>query len=202
VNSFDIIKWLVTENELETCEFFLYTHKAQKNWRQINNTFNKKIENIDTGVKFDTYDLTNISGGRLLDLENLNDYTASTNPLVSFASKFRKEDDIFHIPMMNLHICDKIERNKLTCVLDSIIGKRFWLLETDRYYHIYSNNILNNEEWIKWNMKFLMTDCLVSARYIGHSIERGFNLLRQNATCVMKIKIPTVVYDSELKSYE
>jgi len=179
-----------------------YTHKAQKNWRQMNNSCNKKMENIDTGIKYDTYNLINISGEKILHLENLNDYTTNTNPLIAFASKFHKEDTVFHITMMNLHICNTIKQDKLISVLHSIIRKRFWLLKTDRYYHIYSNKILNNDDWIKWNLTFLMTDCLVSPRYIGHSLERKFNILRQNATSFIKMKIPTVIYDSEEKLYE
>jgi len=196
VNSFDIIKWFVSENNLKACEFYLYAHKTQKNWRQINDSLEKKIQNINTGIKFDTYNAINISGEKILHSEDLNDYTSNTNPLISFASKFRKEDVVFHMPMMNLHICDMLNKDKLISVLNSIIKRRFWLLKTDRYYHIYSNGILNNDNWIKWNLKFLMTDCLVSPRYIGHSLERGFNLLRQNATSVIKMKIPTVIYDS------
>jgi len=199
VNSFDIVKWLISNNNLEDCMFHLYAHKARKNWRQINDTLSKKISNLDTGIEFDKYNLINVSGKRVLNLNNLNDYITNINPLISFVSKFSKNDTIFHIPMMNLHTCKEISQDKLISTLNSIIRKRFWLLKTDRYYHIYSNDILNNDDWIKWNLRFLMTDFLVSPRYIGHSLDRKFNLLRQNTTTIIKMKIPSVIYDSNSK---
>jgi len=197
LNSFDIVKKIISKNNLEKCFFFLYSHKAEKNWRQLNKSLNKKIVNIDSGIQFDVYNLNSISGEKLLNLNNLNEFAKKDKPLVSFVSKFVKNNLPFHISMMNLHLSNKLSQKDLIKTLHVMIQHRFWLLKTDRFYHVYSDKILSQNDWLKWNLKFLMTDCLVSPRYIGHSLERNFNLLRQNATSFIKTIIPKVIYDSE-----
>jgi hypothetical protein len=196
MNSFDVIKTIISNNNLEKSLFFLYSHDAVKNWRQINSTMDKKIENINTGIQFDTYNLNSVSGETLLNLHNLDGFVKSHCPLVSFASNFFNNERSLHIAMMNLHLSNKFTFNNLINSLHSMTQNKFWLLKTDRFYHIYSDSLLNHNDWLKWNLKFLMTDCLVSPRYIGHSLERNFNLLRQNATSYIKTKIPTVIYNS------
>jgi len=196
MNSFDVIKTIISNNNLEKCLFSIYPHDAVKNWRQINSTIDEKINNINSGIQFDIYNLNNISGKTILNLHDLNGFVRSECPLISFASKFIKNEKSLHISMMNLHLGNNFTFDKLINSLHFMIKDKFWLLKTDRFYHVYSDNLLNQNEWFKWNLQFLMTDCLVSPRYIGHSLERNFNLLRQNATSYIKTKIPTVVYNS------
>lgn len=196
MNSIDVVKEIIKRNDLYEGEFYLLAHKAQVNWRQINNTMFKKIDNTKSGIKFDEYNLIHISGHELLECKDIGHFSSTNNPLVSLTSAFKIQNDMKHIPMMNLHLNEPIEEEKLYNVLSSIIENEFWLIRTDRFYHLYSNYIMSIDDWKEWNLKFLMLDCLVSPRYIGHSLQRNFNLLRQNATDSIKTIIPYVVYHS------
>ena len=193
----DVVKKIINDNGLEKCTFYLIPHKATINWRQVNDSYDKKVANLSEGLVFDKYVFFDILGSKLLDthIDDLIKYTSPEKQLISLSSLFTYNDVKMHIPFMNLHLEDGV------CYLQNIIkpiecitSEKYWILKTDRFFHIYTNNIIGCDMWLDWNLKFLMSSCLVSPRYIAQSIERGYNLLRLNATCQIKTKIPEVVY--------
>jgi hypothetical protein len=68
-----------------------------------------------------------------------------------------------------------------------------YLLRSGRYFHYYGVALLTPQEWLRFLASFLMPCTLVSPRYIGHSLHRGFCTLRLNAVPPLKPEIPQLV---------
>ena len=201
MTSLTVIKTLIIELGLEEFEFQLICHPAMINWRQFHSVAHQKLSNIDTAIQFDKPQLQTIRGRELFTFD-LNSITGPETPLVSLSSLIRDQHGrFFHLPMMNLHLDQLTTVNELRKALDKLSLKDYYLVSTDRYFHVYGSWLMTQEEWRIWNLQYLMTDALVSPRYIGHSLERGFNLLRLNATHTIKTKVPklldTTDYDSD-----
>lgn len=188
---------IIIKNSLEKANFYLVNHPAQKNWRQINNNIEKRLNNIETGMIFDMYNPVCIKGEELIKITDVDKFKTAEKPIVSISSRLFDLNQEKHMLMMNIHLDAPISIDKLVESFKSICSGRFWIIKTDRFYHIYTENIVCLKEWYSWNLKFLMLDSLVSPRYIGHSLERGFNLLRLNSTDRIKTIEPHVVYDSQ-----
>jgi hypothetical protein len=206
MNSTEVIYEIIKKLNLYEFEFRLVSHKPRLNWRQEFPSFYDKIENVKSGIHFDKDKMMIIKGKDFVDSKFVKQYTSTKEPLLSVASLIKSQDGKeFHLPMMNLHFDYPLSLKKLNLTLERIIGNNYVLLKTDRFYHIYSDYLMSAEEWKLWNLKFLMIDCLVSPRYIGHSLERGYNLLRINSTKQIKTTTPytvsndaTVLTDVEL----
>jgi hypothetical protein len=56
--------------------------------------------------------------------------------------------------------------------------------------------VLSESAWKTWSLGFLMIDAIVSPRYVGHSLQRGFNLLRLNAAETIKTTVPHLVTET------
>lgn len=180
MTSIDIILNIIKNNKLEEFTFYLIAHKTEINWRQENNSFEKKIRNISSGIKFYQKELIKIIG-KDISLEMINNFSTKEKPIISLVSKILSPNNqIYHLSLMNLHIDYPITVKDLKKAISSIYTHEFKLLATDKYYHLYGDTIFSEKEWKYFNLNFLMTDILVSPRYIGHSLERGFNTLRLN----------------------
>jgi hypothetical protein len=199
MNSIEVIYEVVQKLNLYQYEFNLVSHKAKLNWRQEFPSFYDKIHNIKSGIQFDKDKLIPINGKEFANSKFIEQYTNTQEPLLSVASIVKtQEGKEFHIPMMNLHFDYPLALDKLKLILNKIIGDNYVLLKTDRYYHVYGNELLTAEEWKLWNLKFLMVDSIVSPRYIGHSLERGYNLLRINSTNRIKTTTPFIVSGDQI----
>lgn len=191
MNSIGVIYEIIKKLNLYDFEFNLVSHKPRLNWRQEFPSFYDKIENVKSGIQFDQDKMRTIKGKDFVDSKFFKQYTSTKEPLLSVASLIKSLDGKeFHLPMMNLHFDYPLSLDKLNLTLERIIDSNYVLLKTDRFYHIYGDRLMSAEEWELWNLKFLMIDCLVSPRYIGHSLERGYNLLRINSTSEIKTTIP------------
>lgn len=200
MNSIEVIYEVIKKLNLYDFRFNLVSHKARLNWRQDFPTFYDKIENVKTGIQFDKDKIMSLEGKDFADSNFVANYISDEEPLLSIASLIQsKNGEEFHLPMMNLHIDYPLSINTLHITLERMIGKSFVLLKTDRFYHVYSDYLMTFEEWKLWNLRFLMIDCLVSPRYIGHSLERGYNLLRINSAKIIKTTIPHSFADREDK---
>lgn len=112
-------------------------------------------------------------------------------PLLSLASLVRsRSGDVKHLQMMNLHLNYPMSMYTLRKALNCLVENEYYLISTDRYYHVLGSGMMTEEMWKRWNLNFLMVDSLASPRYIGHSLQRGFNLLRFNATDTLKTTVP------------
>lgn len=191
----DLIINIIKENEIEMFTFYFIAHKPEINWRQKNNSFEKKINNIASGIKFYKQELIEIKG-KDISSELINKLSTKEKPIISLVSKIVSPNkEIYHLPLMNLHIDYPINVKNLKKAISTIYTNKFQLLATDKYYHLYGNNIFSEAEWKYFNLNFLMSDILVSPRYIGHSIERGFNTLRINNDREIKKTEPYLIED-------
>lgn len=200
--SLDVINKLIVLQELYEHEFYIVNHSAEMNWRQLNSDVFSKIANIKSGIKFNNHKLISIKGNDLIQTEILNELTSPGKPVLSLASKVKTTDgEIYHLPMMNIHLNIPLELTTLNEALHTLISGEYYLMCTDRYFHVYGSGLMPEEEWKKWNLKFLMVDFLVSPRYVGHSLERGFNLLRINSTEFLKTTTPHLVMKTGHEEY-
>jgi len=198
MKALDVIEEIITDQNLENCIFELILHSAEINWRQKYPDFQQKITNVSSGILFDKHDPIRIAGKDILNHSIIERFSTSQRPLLSISSRFTDSyGRVRHIPMMNLHLDFPISLIEIEEVISRISPEKHYLLTTDRYYHVYGTKILDNQaEWQEWNLKFLMIDTIVSPRYIGHSLERGFNLLRINSTDIVKKLTPKLVTGS------
>lgn len=197
MQSLDVLKKIISNLELYEGEFLMVRHRSSKNWRQVNDSNLLKINNLEQGLIFEDYDTIVIKGKEILDLNNkkIADLTIHASPLISIASIVKLDDMIFHIPFMNLHLDEQIELSVLVEIINRFTNKKFWIMKTDRYFHIYVNDLLNSVEWLEWNLRYLMSSFLVSPRYIAQSLQRNYNLLRLNATDKYKVIVPYCIYE-------
>lgn len=199
MNSVEVIYEVVQKLNLYQYEFNLVSHKARLNWRQEFPSFYDKIDNVNSGIQFDKDKLIALKGKEFADSKFIEEHTSTQEPLLSVASIVKSQDGKeLHIPMMNLHFDYPLSFDQLKLILNKIVGDNYALVKTDRFYHVYGNELLTAEEWKLWNLKFLMIDSIVSPRYIGHSLERGYNLLRINSTNKIKTTTPFVVSDNQI----
>ncbi len=199
MTSVEVIYKMIQNQNLFEYEFYLVSHRVRLNWRQEHPSFYDKINNVTSGIHFDKDKLIPIKGKEFADSKFIHQHTSTHKPLLSVASVVKSQNGRFHhLPMMNLHYDYPLSFDQLQVVLNKIIGVNYILLKTDRYYHIYGKMLITQEEWKLWNLKFLMVDSIVSPRYIGHSLERGYNLLRINSTNRIKTTTPFIVSDNQI----
>lgn len=199
MKSTEVIYEIIKRHNLYQYEFNLVPHKVRLNWRQEFPSFYDKIDNVKSGIHFDKDRLIPIKGKEFADSKFIEKHTTPQEPLLSVASIVKsKENKEHYLPMMNLHFDYPLPLVMLKQILNKIIGENYFLLKTDRYYHVYGNELLKAEDWRLWNLKFLMIDSVVSPRYIGHSLERGYNLLRLNSTDKIKTTTPFIVSDNQI----
>lgn len=200
LKSKDVIALLISQLNIHDFKFKLIRHDAVINWRQKNNDFYSKLRNIPSAVIFEKCEKISLLGHELINC-NIDKLTTPHNPLISLASLIKSPNGkYFHIPMMNLHLDYPIELNKLKKALNELIDCQYYLLKTDRFYHVYGKTLMNGSQWEMWNLKFLMLDAIVSPRYIGYSLKFKYNPLRINATSYIKTKVPSLVIDDEAES--
>jgi|GEM_PF-2297550 len=196
MNSLEVIQSIIANHKLQNHTFHLVPHQALINWRQKYTTTQKKIDHISENKILEPIKTFSVKGSELSELgqQDLGKYTNRDNELVSISSEVRSSSGkISHLPMMNLHLDEYLSLPQLAVALSDICDqRRIWLVKTDRYYHVYGDFLLEENEWEDWNIRFLLAVILVSPRYIGYSFLRRCNLLRLNKGKVIKKKVPTV----------
>lgn len=196
MTSLEIIRSIIINNKLESHTFELVAHRAEINWRQKFESFREKINNIESGILFDEYEPIKILGEVFLEEFALDKFITNEAPILSISSRVTdRNSNIVHLPLMNLHLDYYLSKDQIFSAINRIAHFKFHLVTTDRYFHVYGERLINEIEWKEWNIKFLMVDALVSPRYVGHSLQRGFNLLRLNSTKAIKKNIPYVLSD-------
>lgn len=190
MDSISVIKSIIKYLNIDDFVFQIVRHHADINWRQQNPDIYSKLLHIDTGIYSPDHVLEPVTGRTLLDWR-AEELGTPEMPLVSLAFRVIAPDGgVFHIPMMNLHVDEPVGLATLRQALAELVKGPFFLMRTDRYYHVYAERLLTETQWRAWNLNFLMIDAIVSPRYIGHGLRRGFNLLRLNAAPTMKTRIP------------
>lgn len=98
---------------------------------------------------------------------------------------------------MNLHPVGFHDQEELRRALDDVVGGRAgYLLASGRHLHYYGRWLLSTADWRRFLAQFLMPCVLVSPRYVGHSLYRGFCSLRLNAVPPFKPTVPSLLEPS------
>lgn len=99
-----------------------------------------------------------------------------------------------HLALMNLHPVGFHDQEELRRALDDVVGGRAgYLLASGRHLHYYGRWLLSTADWRRFLAQFLMPCVLVSPRYVGHSLYRGFCSLRLNAVPPFKPTVPSLL---------
>ena len=186
---------IIVRNFPEIKSIKLISHKVGINWRQLHKESKQKIINIIKAIEQPDPILEKIyerNDFLKLKLERLE--TLPSDEVWSLTSKVLCLDKIDrHIPMMNYHpedvsLEDIIKSTKI------ISGEREGvILSSGRFFHYYGNFLLDQGEWKKFMIDFLMSTILVSPRYIGHRLIKGYCTLRLTTDKEYKTNIPRVI---------
>lgn len=192
--SLEVIKEIVSRHP-EIARIKLILHGVQLNWGQRYDTNDKILahfeESLIQEIPLEERWLDRVD---FLTL-GLGDLEAGDHQVWSFTSKVQADDGaFFHIPMMNFHPLDGAGVNDILRYIKlAEPGRRGWVLESGRYFHLYIDALLSEADWIQFNARFLMPLILVRSRYIGHRLRDGYSTLRLTNDTTYKPKIPTVI---------
>lgn len=115
---------------------------------------------------------------------------------VSVTSRIYDDERTFvgHLAIMNLHPVGFRSTDELCQALQTVCGEfQGLLLASGRFHHYYGFRLLDSSSWLRFLAQFLMPCTLVSPRYVGHSLYRGFCALRLNKAGPYKAVVPHVV---------
>jgi hypothetical protein len=198
VRSVDVLIRLVRDDLCLPSGYWLefIEHPVGKNWRQRYERPREQIGAIPQALihagPFDGW------RARVGELEGVLHNLAGTNSSVatSLTSRVWNEagHQVGHLALMNLHpvgFYDLSEVRAAVRLVDD--GSAGYFLDSGRYFHYYGQRFLDLPGWLRFLSQFLMPCVLVSPRYIGHSLYRGFCTLRLNAAPPFKPVVPVLV---------
>jgi hypothetical protein len=199
MNSADILPHLLVDDlgMPDETRVELLIHRSERNWREQNDSAIEKIRNLRTGLKHDgPFSGELVPIGEITDQlrtlgEGIND-----SDVISVTSRLFDPEGTYigHLAIMNLHT-EGFE--SLEALIDSIYhvtgGISGYLMDSGRYYHFYGRKILSDREWLDFMINFLMPCVLVSPRYIGHSLFRGFCSVRLTSSKPYKPMVPKLL---------
>lgn len=175
----------------------LIVHESRLNWRQRHATIRERVRNLPQGLLQD-----GPFCGQLVGLGNFEEAfelivdQVDGLDVVSVSSRLFDHGGNFigHLAIMNLHPdgLDGVDAvvAAVAATTEHIPG---YLLSSGRYYHYYGKRLLTGGEWQRFLARFLMPCVLVSPRYIGHSLFRGFCTVRLTSARPYKPTVPRVV---------
>lgn len=175
----------------------LIRHRVEVNWRQQYPNPRRQIEALHDSLRhggpFSGWRLPVHGLQRSLATELETRPSSPDDAALSVTSRIWNKDGVHvgHLALMNLHPVGFRSvgqlRSAINLVTDGLPG---YLLSSGRYFHFYGVALLHNDAWPTFLAQFLMPCVLVSPRYIGHSLHRGFCALRLNAVPPIKPKVP------------
>jgi hypothetical protein len=171
-------------------------HNVGRNWRQRYETPREQIGAIPQALvhtgPFDGW------RARVGQLERVLYKLARTRSSVATSLTSRVWNDaghhVGHLALMNLHPVGFADVHELNEAVRLVVdGNSGYLLNSGRYFHYYGRQLFTVLDWPRFLSQFLMPCVLVSPRYIGHSLYRGFCTLRLNAAPPFKPITPLLV---------
>lgn len=178
---------------LQEARFHFISHDVFPNWRVENPTSEKKLSNLASGLV--QHDAINHHYylGREISSEIHRAHSAEGKGY-SICSDFQLRGRKYHIPIMNLHTDFPANPNMLLEISEKVSGgAAATILSSGRYFHVYFLRKLAPNDWRKFLSAFLMPVILVSPRYIGHSLHRGYATLRLFPCHPLKPKEPEMI---------
>ena len=192
----DVLRQLIRELRLEDCLFTLIEHEAGVNWRPRFRTVHERVRHVASSLEQSSpISSWSVTGNSIIsqDFEPASLITPGEHRVVSVTSKVNCKGKIYHLALMNLHPEDGLTYEEMKIALKVVTqGMGGYLLESGRYYHFYGNSLLSERKWLEFLINFLMPTVLVSPRYIGHSLFRGYTCLRLTTDSTYKPVLPTV----------
>lgn len=192
----DILVKYIEALGLRDAKFQFISHEVFQNWRVMNPNVQKKLLNLREGlVQHEPIKIYCRSGSDVLGNRHL--HLGNKNHGFSICSAFKNEGRIYHIPMMNLHIEFTRDVEQIAEIITTVTrSKEVCILNSGRFFHAYFLDVLSADEWRKFLASFLMPSIIVSPRYIGHSLYRGYCTLRITPCGELKPQNPEVVWSN------
>lgn len=194
----DALKKLVREDLNLSPDFYLeiVSHEAAVNWRQRHTTARQRIAALDESLLHGPIDSFLVRVGDDSEIARLFSRSERSGRALSVASRILDQDQrrYGHLALMNLHPDGFLSRQELESAVHRVAHRTpGYLLNSGRFFHYYGARVLTHEQWIEFLARFLMPCTMVSPRYIGHSLSRGFCCLRLNSVAPHKPYVPKVI---------
>jgi hypothetical protein len=173
----------------------LIRHEVQLNWGQKYDSTGRILTHFDEAlIQEIPLEVKNLSVEMFLALHQ-SDFLSEGHQVWSFTSRVQLVDGTYrHIPMMNFHPLEQVSLDSITEFVQlSEPAQKGVLLESGRYFHYYGYSLLDQDEWLQFNARFLMPMILVRSRYIGHRLRDGYSTLRLSNDSQYKPLVPHVV---------
>ena len=199
MNALEVLQRIIERHDLQDETFTLVSHRTGIGWRQRHRTAEDRIRHLTTGVQDERPRGDRVQGRALLRLgmRDLDGYRSEPDHVVSISSRLGGAHGRGHLALMDVHLDEFVPSDRLIGAIRALCEDRAaWLLRTDRHYHVYGDFLLDQAEWMRWNVRFQMSLALADARYVGHSLLWGCNLLRLNAGSLHQIRVPTTQPDA------
>jgi hypothetical protein len=179
------------------CHIELIKHNVGLNWRQRYATPRSRVlalkESLVHEGPFEGQLVeAGVLGALLAELKS----TGTSGTALSVTSRIwsRERRFVGHLALMNLHPEGFGSFTELADAVREVSGGHAgYLLYSGRFFHYYGRQLLAEDEWPRFMGEFLMPCNLVSPRYIGHSLNRGFCALRLNAVSPQKPVAPRLI---------
>lgn len=201
MNSVEVLKLVITTNRMEKDFLQFISHPVGVNWRQRHQTTEARIGDVQEALlQNEPVEVWFVRGKDVLSgAFDVSSLPVSENQVISACSiVHRTNESCLHIPMMNFHPDEGVTLNHLVTLTRKIGPKgRGFIMETGRFWHYWGTELMNENEWLRFNCQFLMPTVAVSERYVGHSLYRGYNTLRLTSSAPYKPKTPCVIMQLE-----
>ncbi len=178
----EVLQSQIAEFELEDAIFTLIEHTVGINWRNKYTSTKKRLDHVDEGlIHLTPIQTLTIKGEDILSSSfSPSDLIKEKNRVISICSKVKLDNNQYrHLPQMNLHPEASLSVDDVVKVVNSLTENMVgYLMKSGRYLHYYGFGLFDEAQWLRFLAQFLMPTIIVSPRYIGHSLYRGYTALR------------------------
>jgi len=196
MNCIDVLRSIISTLSLQSAQFMLFEHFVGVNWRVRYPSTSEKLKHLGEGlIQHFPCREWQFTGEEILSQTFVpNSLVFRQNYVVSLSSKITFDHRTHkHLAMMNLHPEDSLTYNDVVNLVEAVTKYMpGYLLKSGRYYHFYGVSLLEESEWIRFMAQFLMPTVIVSPRFIGHCLYRGYVALRLSTDEQYKPLLPEV----------
>jgi hypothetical protein len=190
----DVVREMITRLKLQSAELSLLEHPVMVNWRVRNQTLSDKLTFLVAGLEQQIPErVVAVSGADIIR----DDFTPErllrdVSNVISLSSRVHIDGEHKHLALMNLHPEEDLSYEDITRIVRLVTSRMpGYLLTSGRFYHFYGLRLLSVREWNQFIAAWLMPTIIVSPRYVGHSLYRGYATLRLTTNPTYKPSLPT-----------